>query len=77
MMETHDARYITDQSFARTIPIPTLGVQTTEFHLSRDRSEHLHESGRVAAEDFFQRWDFERYKERYRRAEPLHRRQCV
>jgi len=77
MMEAHDARYISDQTFARTIPIPTLGVQTTEFDLSRERSDQLYESGRKAAEDFFSRWDFEKYKVKYRQAAPLQRRQRI
>ena len=75
MMEAHDAYYIDDNSFARTIPIPTLGVGTTEFDISRDRSEELYESGRKAAEQFFQSWDFEKYKTHYRQASPGTRRQ--
>lgn len=75
MMEAHDARYIEDSDFVRSIAIPTLGVQTTEFDLSRERSDQLYESGRQAAAEFFQRWDFNRYKARYRQTKPLKRRQ--
>jgi NTE family protein len=77
MMEAHDARYVDDKDFVRTIPIPTLGVQTTEFSLSRERSEALYQSGVDAASEFFQRWDFEKYKANYRRKEPLKRRDRV
>lgn len=73
MMEAHDARYIQDANFARTIPIRTLGVRTTEFDLPVDRKEALYQSGRDAAEGFFERWDFEAYKERYRKKEPARR----
>jgi NTE family protein len=66
MMEAHDARYIKDEDFVRTIPIPTLGVETTEFGISRERSEALYESGREAAEKFFNAWDFGAYVNRYR-----------
>jgi len=67
MMEAHDARYIKDEQFARTIPIPTLGVGTTEFDISREKSEALYQSGREAAETFFDTWDFPKYVAKYRR----------
>jgi NTE family protein len=70
MMDAHDARYIDDADFVRTVPIPTVGVGTTEFDLSRERSDELYESGREAAVKFFSTWDFETYKTRYRRATP-------
>jgi len=67
MMEAHDKRYIKDEHFARTIAIPTLGVGTTEFDISREKSEVLYQSGRRAAEEFFAAWDFARYADKYRR----------
>jgi NTE family protein len=57
-------------SFARTIPIPTLGVRTTDFDITDAERDALFESGREAAEHFLAKWDFERYKARYRKAEP-------
>ena len=74
MMEAHDARYIEDKDFVRTIPIPTLGVRATDFDISREQSEALYESGRRAAEEFLQTWDFEAYKQAYRSREPSGRR---
>jgi len=65
-MEAYDARHIKDEHFVRTIPIPTLGVGTTEFDISRDRSEALYESGRKAAAKFFTEWDFDSYVAKYR-----------
>jgi len=65
MMEAHDARYIEDKQFVRTIAIPTLGVKTTEFDISPERSEALYQSGRQAAEKFFKRWDFGQYINKY------------
>lgn len=73
MMEAHDARYIQDHDFVRSIPIPTLGVRTTDFELSKEQAEALYRSGVEAARKFFERWDFERYKATYRRVTPLHR----
>ena len=69
MMEAHDARYIEDAQFVRTIPIPTLGVGTTEFDVSRERTEALYQSGRQAAEKFFATWNFADYVDKYRSAE--------
>jgi len=70
MMEAHDARYIKDNQFVRTIPIPTLGVGTTEFDISQEKSEALYQSGREAAESFFDIWNFTKYIEKYRRGKP-------
>jgi len=70
MMEAHDARYIKDEQFIRTIPIPTLGVGTTEFDISGEKSEALYQSGREAAEAFFNTWDFAKYVDKYRRGKP-------
>ena len=70
MMEAHDARYIEDMNFTRTIPIPTLGVGTTEFDISWERSEDLYQSGRGAAEAFFSAWDFQKYIDNYRKGKP-------
>ena len=65
-MEAHDARYIKDEHFIRTIAIPTLGVKTTEFDISPEKSEALYQSGRQVAEKFFESWDFGQYVNRYR-----------
>jgi len=67
MMEAHDARYIKDKDFVRTIAIPTLGVKTTEFDISHERSEALYQSGRQAAERFFSTWNFQQYVNKYRK----------
>ena len=72
MMEAHDARYIADHDFVRTVAIPTLGVRTTEFDITKEKSEALYESGRKAAQKFFSTWDFDEYVKKYRsgREEP-------
>jgi predicted acylesterase/phospholipase RssA len=54
-----DARYIEDKHFVRSIPIPTLGVQTTDFELPREKAQALYQSGMDAASKFFATWDFE------------------
>ncbi len=78
MMEAHDARYIQDQHFVRTIPIPTLGVKTTEFDITPEKTEALYQSGRKAAEDFLSTWNFAEYVRKYRTGQPqVHRRHLI
>lgn len=74
MMEAHDARYIDDHAFARTVPIPTGGVRTTDFDISEDNRRMLFESGRTAAREFLDQWDFAAYKANFRAKEPVGRR---
>jgi NTE family protein len=67
MMEARDRLYIETADFARTICIPTLGVRTTDFELTRERKLELYEAGRSAAERFLQTWSFDGYKREFRR----------
>jgi len=73
MMEAHDAQYIRDNNFARTVPIKTLGVGTTDFDITRERSDELYESGRTAASEFFDRWDYAKWKLKYMEKEQIGR----
>lgn len=74
MMGALDAMYIKDENFVRTIAIPTLGIGTTEFDITADRSEALYQAGRKAAEKFFATWNFEEYVGKYREVkQPVHR----
>jgi NTE family protein len=66
MMEAHDRLYLEKAQFARTIPIPTLGVGTTEFGISKERKQALYDSGRSAAEKFLSTWDFDAYLAAFR-----------
>ncbi len=75
MLDAHDARYIQDSDFVRTIAVPTLGVASIDFDLSPDRASGLYGSGYGSAKEFFKTWDFEKYRERYRISIPLSRRE--
>jgi NTE family protein len=77
MMEAHDRFYVDQANYARTIPIPTLGVQTTEFNISSDRAQALFSSGKDAAGKFLASWDFEQYKQRFRNGTSTARRETV
>jgi NTE family protein len=77
MMEAHDRLYVEQANYARTIPIPTLGVGTTEFDLSRERAPALYDSGRWAAEKFLDNWDFDAYIAEFRTGKEHSRREAV
>jgi NTE family protein len=74
VMGAHDRMYVEKATYARTIPIPTLGVGTTEFDITRERSAELYESGRKAGADFLSTWDFGKYIEAFRRGKEHSRR---
>jgi NTE family protein len=75
MMEAHDRLYLENATYARTIPIPTLGVGTTEFGITPERVRALYDSGHQAASDFLDRWDFAAYIQEFRRGKQHSRRQ--
>lgn len=77
MVEENDARYIKNEDFIRTVPIPTLGVKTTEFNIDRERSMMLFKSGYDSAEEFIKQWNFERYIEKYRINTPPSRKETL
>jgi len=74
LMEAHDRLYLDKATFARTIPIPTLGIGTTEFEITRERVRELYDSGHRAASDFLDQWDFDAYIEEFRRGKHHSRR---
>ncbi|MDR0267063.1 patatin-like phospholipase family protein [Paenibacillus sp.] len=56
MLSAHDERYIEQVYRFRTIKIPTLGVGTTQFHISPEEITKLYESGVNAGKKFFSNW---------------------
>jgi NTE family protein len=77
MMEAHDRMYVEKEQYARTIPIPTLGVRTTEFEITPERKQAIYDSGRDAAEQFLQTWNFEGYLSEFRSGKEHHRREEI
>jgi NTE family protein len=75
--QAHDRFYVEQANYARTIPIPTLGVKTTEFEISPERTQALFESGKSAAAQFLETWDFQAYKDQFRSGSTLSRRDSV
>ena len=76
-MEAHDRFYVEQANYARTIPIPTMGVRTTEFDIPPDKAQQLFQSGQRAAEQFLATWDFEAYKQKFRSGQTVTRRGTV
>jgi len=62
MMEAHDKAYINLRDFQRTVAIPTMGIQTTQFDISDEDKTLLLRAGQEAAIKFFKAWDFSEYK---------------
>ncbi|MGO9972568.1 MAG: patatin-like phospholipase family protein [Solirubrobacteraceae bacterium] len=70
LIEGHDQLDLSDADDARTIKISPLGVAATDFDLMVDRAAAIGESGRAAARQFFETWDFDSWRARYRRPAP-------
>jgi NTE family protein len=77
MMEAHDRLYLDKKRrhSRGTIPIPTLGVGTTEFEITPEGVRALYDSGHEAASEFLDHWDFEAYIEEFRRGKQHSRRE--
>ena len=76
-MEARDRLFIAEADFARTIPIPALGVPATAFDLTYERKTALYESGRHAAERFLESWSFPGYVAAFRTGEQPSRRSAL
>lgn len=77
MLEENDARYIKNPDFIRTISIPTLGVKTTDFYISMERSIQLFNSGYGSAIEFLKLWNFNKYVTKYRNSKCSTRREML
>ncbi|MFB5660773.1 patatin-like phospholipase family protein [Alteribacillus sp. HJP-4] len=62
MMQAHDMRYISEETKERTIQIPALGINSTDFDLTEEEIRILLDSGYTAAKEFLATWDFEKYQ---------------
>src|SRR4051795_241794 len=74
VVEAHDRLYVEKANFARTIPIPTLGIGTTEFDIDEERIRALYQSGYDAASAFLDTWDFDAYIREFRQGKEHSRR---
>src|SRR6266511_888898 len=68
MTNFYDQIHIEDEGIvARTMFVDTTGVKATDFDLDQPTQDLLYENGRDAATGFVATWDFEAYKEKYRK----------
>jgi NTE family protein len=58
MKDAHDSRYISRKHEKNIIFIPTEGVQTTEFELSKDKKNELIQMGKYQGELFLKKWTY-------------------
>jgi NTE family protein len=65
-VDRNEEMYLHDKDSVRTIDIPTLGVKTTQFDISKDLSIKLFNSGYEEARRFNSSWSFEAYINKYR-----------
>ena len=70
----HDAYYLSNDKFVRTITIDTGDISSTNFNLTADQKQQLYNNGIAAANDFLDHWDFDKYKQLYRTGAPQPRR---
>lgn len=65
-LSTNEDIYFKDSDAIRIINIPTLGVGTVDFDLSKNDMINLYNSGYNATKDFLEDWNFNSYIQRYR-----------
>lgn len=66
VLDRNEDIYIADKDAIRTIPIPSLGIKTTHFDITREESLKLFEEGYKCAKKFVKEWDFNSYVKKYR-----------
>ena len=77
MLEAHDKLYISESrgDYDRTIGIQTTvhvngrdkDIKTTDFNITREEGLLLYENGEKMAKSFLETWNFEEWKDKYRR----------
>ncbi|AND84789.1 patatin-like phospholipase family protein [Clostridium tyrobutyricum] len=65
MIDKNEEIYVKDKDAVRTVFIPTLGVKTTDFNISKDMKIKLFNSGYKSAKKFLKFWNFDKYIRKY------------
>lgn len=65
-IDRNEEVYVRDKDDIRTIFIPTFGISSTEFDITKEMKQKLYESGYNSAEKFLDSWDFKKYIAQYR-----------
>jgi NTE family protein len=61
-----DALYLSDDRFAQTITIDTLGIPPADFLIGQPDKDRLFASGQAAAREFLAHWDADEFNRRFR-----------
>lgn len=64
MLQAHDLRHMNEETFERTIKIPTGNINATDFELNKEELEFLFQSGYISTKEFLSNWDFEEYRQK-------------
>jgi NTE family protein len=77
MLDAHDSYHISKSKgdYDRTIGIPAVvkvdgtekEIETTDFNITQEKSQALFENGVKAAKKFLKKWNFDRWKKKYRK----------
>jgi NTE family protein len=59
MSNKNDLEYFSDKNKARSILIPTAGIEATDFNISREKSHLLFKYGYRSAMDFMKTWNYD------------------
>lgn len=65
-LATSEEVYFKDCDAVRIVNIPTLGINTVDFDISKDQIKSLFNSGYISAKSFLEGWNFNDYLEYYR-----------
>lgn len=66
ILDRSEEIYLEDKDAIRTIPIPSLGIKTTQFGITKEESLKLFNEGYRSANLFIKTWDFGSYIKKYR-----------
>lgn len=66
MLDRNEDVYLADKDAVRTISIPSLGIKTTDFDITREEGLKLFKEGYRSAYQFVKAWDFGDYVKKYR-----------
>lgn len=66
-LATSEEIYFKDCDAVRIVNIPTLGINTIDFDISKEQMKSLFNSGYISAKSFLERWNFNDYLKYYRR----------
>lgn len=65
-LDTSEEIYFKDRDAIRIVNIPTLGINTVNFNVSKEQIKALYNSGYMSAKSFLENWNFNTYLKFYR-----------